>query len=406
MIRSLRRRFVAASMLSLLAVLTLILGGLNIFHYKSVVSDVDSVLSLLKDSGGALPDAPEQLDWRQAGARFQSPELPYEIRFFTALLDGEGNVLETGTENIFALDGESVAACAREALQQGGDAGFVGDYRFLRYGEDGDTRLIFLDCGRMLAGFRDVLLSSALIALAGYAAVFLLVALLSGRIVRPFERLYARQRRFITDASHELRTPLTVIDADAELLQMEAGSSGWLDDIRAQTRRLATLAGELTALSRLEEGRELPKIEFPLSDVVREEAACFEAPARRLGKALDVCVEEGLSLCGDEGAIRRLVSVLMDNAVKYADPGGTVALRLCAHGRFVRLRVENAAGGLRREEVSDLFERFYRADAARASSGGFGVGLSIARAAVEAHRGRIRASLRGHTLSITADLPR
>ena len=406
MIKALRRRFVAASMLALLLVLALIFGGLNLFHYNSIVSDVDSVLTLLQRFGGGLPEAPEDFDWQEAGTRYQSPELPYEIRFFTALLDAEGNVLETGTDNIYAVDGARVAAYARAAQGEAGDRGFLDTYRYLRYDENGNTRILFLDCGRLLAGFQDLLLSGMCIALAGYAAVFLLVLLLSGRIVRPFERGYARQRRFITDASHELRTPLTVIDADAELLQMEVGENGWLRDIRAQTRRLATLAGELTALARLEERGETPKIEFPLSDVVREEAAPFTAAARTQGKVLSLCIEEGLSLRGDEGAIRRLVSVLMDNAVKYADPGGTVALRLCAHGRFVRLRVENAAGGLRREEVSDLFERFYRADAARASSGGFGVGLSIARAAVEAHRGRIRASLRGHTLSITADLPR
>ena len=103
MIKKLRVRFVAASMLSLLLVLSVILGGLNIFNYRSIVSDIDSVLALLRESGGALPEALGDFDWREAGPRYQSPELPYEIRFFSALLNGEGDVLSTETEYILSL---------------------------------------------------------------------------------------------------------------------------------------------------------------------------------------------------------------------------------------------------------------------------------------------------------------
>lgn len=190
MIRKLRVRFVAASMLSLLLVLSVILGGLNIFNYRSIVSDIDSVLSLLRESGGALPEALGDFDWREAGPRYQSPELPYEIRFFSALLNGEGDVLSTETEYIFAVDEENVNAYAQKAWQSGNASGFVGNYRYLLYAEDENSRVIFLDCGRMLAGFQDLLLNSILIALAGYAAVFVLVTLLSGRIVKPFARGY------------------------------------------------------------------------------------------------------------------------------------------------------------------------------------------------------------------------
>ena len=277
MIKKLRVRFVAASMLSLLLVLSVILGGLNIFNYRSIVSDIDSVLALLRESGGALPEALGDFDWREAGPRYQSPELPYEIRFFSALLNGEGDVLSTETEYIFAVDEENVNAYAQKAWQSGNASGFVDNYRYLLYAEGENSRVIFLDCGRMLAGFQDLLLNSILIALAGYAAVFVLVTLLSGRIVKPFARGYEQQRRFITDAGHEIRTPLTIIDADAELLAMELGENEWLNDIRAQTRRLSALTGDLIALSRMEEKQNLPMIEFPLSDIVRETAESFQA---------------------------------------------------------------------------------------------------------------------------------
>ncbi len=407
MIQKLRVRFVAASMLSLLLVLLIILGGLNIFNYQSILSDVDSVLGLLRDNDGALPDVLGDFDWREAGPRYQSPELPYEIRFFSALLDEEGNLLSADTENIFAVDGESVADYVQKALRAGSASGFVGDYRFLVYDEGANTRVIFLDCGRVLAGFRDVLFNGILIALAGYAAVFVLVILLSGRIVKPFVRGYERQRRFITDAGHEIRTPLTVIDADAELLEMEVGPNEWLGDIRAQTRRLTALAGDLVALARMEEREALPMIDFPLSDIVRETAESFQAPARTRGKRLEIRVREGISYCGNEKSICQLVSILLDNAVKYAAAQSVIALWLERRGRGVRLRVENRVESFSREDLENMFERFYRADASRNSaSGGYGIGLSIARAVVQAHRGRIHAALRdGHTLAITVDLP-
>lgn len=407
MIKKLRVRFVAASMLSLLLVLSVILGGLNIFNYRSIVSDIDSVLALLRESGGALPEALGDFDWREAGPRYQSPELPYEIRFFSALLNGEGDVLSTETEYIFAVDEENVNAYAQKAWQSGNASGFVDNYRYLLYAEGENSRVIFLDCGRMLAGFQDLLLNSILIALAGYAAVFVLVTLLSGRIVKPFARGYEQQRRFITDAGHEIRTPLTIIDADAELLAMELGENEWLNDIHAQTRRLSALTGDLIALSRMEEKQNLPMIEFPLSDIVRETAESFQAPARRQGKRLEIRVREGISYCGNEKGVSQLVGVLLDNAVKYSCPESTIVLTLDRQGRGVRLRVENAVECMAREDLENMFERFYRADASRSSaSGGYGIGLSIARAVAEAHRGRIHAALHGgHTLVITVNLP-
>ena len=405
MIQRLRKKFIAASMLAVFLVVGAILGILNVISYRNIVSDADDVLALLRDNDGALPEALNDFDWRAAPPRYQSPELAYELRFFSVLVDAQGNLLQTDTDRIFAVDTQGAEEYLNQALQTGNDSGFVGDFRYLRYAEDGATRVIFLDCGRLLAGFQDVLLNGVGIALAGFGAVFLLLLLFSGRILRPFARNYEAQRRFVTNAGHEIKTPVTIIDADAELLEMEGGQSEWLRDIRRQTQRLTVLTNDLVTLSRMEEHDGLQMLEFPLSDAMQEVADSFQAPARKLGKALCTRIQPGLSFRGDERSLRQLAGILLDNALKYSIPGGEVDMRLLKQGRRIRMSVSNRAEGLRASDLNNLFERFYRADPSRAA-GGHGIGLSIARAVAEAHRGRIAASLRdGDRLTITVALP-
>ncbi len=408
MIRKLRFRLVLASMLSLLAVLAVIMGVLNGLNYRRIVNDADGVLALLGENDGAFPAIDADFKWPAPGPRYQSPELPFEMRFFSVLLDAEGNVLETDTERIAAVDADEAQSYARQVLSGGRDSGFLGIYRYARSGTgDGDTRVIFLDCGRSLTQFHSVLRRSALISAIGLTAVFLLIVLLSGRIVKPISRSYEKQKRFISDAGHEIRTPITIIDADTEVLEMDLGENEWLADIRQQAARLSSLTEDLIFLSRMEEQQSATMIDFPLSDVVSETAASFQAPALTRGKRFEMDVEPMLSMNGNEKQIRQLVSVLLDNAIKYSDEGGQIRLSLKRQNKALRLTVENTAENVSRELLDNMFERFYRGDPSRNSAAkGYGIGLSIAKAVVEAHKGRITAeSADGRTMVIAAIFP-
>ena len=256
--------------------------------------------------------------------------------------------------------------------------------------------------------FRTTLLASLALAAAGLGAVLVLLLILSSRIVRPVAESYEKQKRFITDAGHELKTPMTIIGADADLLEMECGENQWLADIRRQTQRLTGLTNDLIYLSRMEEQPGLQRIEFPLSDVAEEMAASFLAPARSQGKGLSIAVAPMLSFTGEEKSIRQLISILLDNALKYSPEGGELSLRLERQGRSLLLTVSNTLEQpIAREEMACFFDRFYRGDQSRNQAGGYGLGLSIARSIVSAHRGKIRAesSGDGHTLSVVVTLP-
>lgn len=424
MIKRLRRKLIAACMVSLALVLTVILGGVNLMGYSRVVADADAVLTVLGDNDGMFPknhaqEAPPEGENAPGeppggkrdlfGPRGMSPETPYESRFFSVLLGEDGQVLQTDTGQIAAVDAEDAAAYARSVARSGSRSGFWGDYRYLLCEDELGSRVIFLDCGRSLSAVRSTLLTSVVLAAAGLLAVLALLLVLSSRIVRPVAESYEKQKRFITDAGHELKTPMTIISADADLAEMECGENQWLSDIRRQAQRLTGLTNDLIYLSRMEEEQpRLPCIEFPVSDVVEEMGQSFLAVAKSQDKTLDIRVQPMLSWAGDEKAIRQLVSILLDNALKYSPAGGQLALRLEKQGRGLLLSVSNTVDKpMEREALPRLFDRFYRTDQSRNSqTGGYGLGLSIARSIVLAHRGKIRAeSPDGRTLSVVVTLP-
>lgn len=408
MIRKLRIKLIVVSMGSLLVVLLLIVGSINALNYAQVIDRADLVLDVLEDNEGLLPKLDDLLD-QDGDQLYTSPEVPYESRYFTVLLTEDGAALSTNTTQIAAVDQQEAIRLAQKVLEEtDGDRGFVDDYRFtIQEGAD-QVRISFLDCGRWLDTCRSFLLTSILASVFGLLAVFILITLLSSRIVKPVSDSYEKQKRFITDAGHEIKTPLAIIDADASLLELEAGPSQWLEDIQLQVKRLTGLTNDLIYLAQLEEDRsQVVMLDFPFSDLVEELVHSFQAPACRQGKSIVSAVEPLVSVHGDQKMLGQLVSILLDNAVKYTEPGGEIGVRLEKQGRTVHLTVSNPTQDVSRHDLAHLFDRFYRTDRSRNSqTGGYGIGLSIASAAVAAHKGRIAASCRdGHTLEIAVSLP-
>ena len=337
-------------------------------------------------------------------------EMPYESRYFTVTVNDAGDVLSVDTGKIAAVDMADAVEYAQEALESGKERGFIDDYRWRKADTEDGALLLFLDCGRNLDTFRSFLLTSIAVSALGLLAVFLLILAFSGRVVRPVAESYEKQKRFITDAGHEIKTPLAIIEADADVLEMELeGESEWLSDIRLQTRRLTDLTNDLVYLSRMEERADgAPFVDFPLSDVVDETAQSFHSRAMQKRQTFTGELERGLTLHGDEKAIRQLVSILLDNAVKYAPEDGEIRLKLARQGRYAALSVWNTTETrIPRESLDKLFDRFYRTDPSRSSeTGGHGIGLSIAKAVVGAHRGKITAETADEqSLRITALLP-
>ena len=415
MIRKLRIKLIIASMISLLTVLLVIMAAINLLSYYKVISDADSTLALLAANDGTFPldghNDPPPDPGRFPRDMHLSPEFPYETRYFFVTLSDSGSVQTVNTGKIAAVDTSTAIEYAQSVWSNGDTQGFISYYRFLMAEtSDGQTLVLFLDCSRSLDTARTLLISCLAVSAGGSLFVLLLLIFLSGRIVRPFIENYAKQKQFITDAGHELKTPLTILNADAELLAMDIGENEWLADIQHQTGRLAGLTNDLILLSRMEEEQpQLQMLDLPLSDLVEEAALPFQAVARTQGKTLSCEIQPMLTLRGDEKSLRKLVSILLDNAVKYAAPESTIRCTLAQQKNTVRLNVSNPVeGDVTREQTARLFDRFYRTDLSRnAQTGGDGLGLSIAAAIVNAHKGRITAAAEenGTILTISASFP-
>ena len=292
------------------------------------------------------------------------------------------------------IDSEDAEEYAQTIWEKGRKKGFVENYRYFVSTSDAETRIIFLDCGRSLSTFRNFVFTAIQVSLLGLTAVLVLMIFVSAHIVKPFSENYEKQKRFITDAGHELKTPLTIIDADTEVLEMDIGENEWISDIQAQTKRLADLTNSLIMLSRMEEERKKDQMEeFFLSDVVEETVGTFQALAKTQNKKLSGNISPMIVMKGDQKAIRQLVTILLDNAVKYSDEEGKIEVSLEKQKNRIRLSVFNTTESISREQLGHLFDRFYRTDSSRNSqTGGYGLGLSIAAATVNAHKGKITAT--------------
>ena len=425
MIGRLRKKFIAAAIVAVFLVLLVLIGSINVLSYRSLVTDADGTLQILAENKGSFPrqmfreqDRPSEMQAPPNGEnsgpfndrRGGSGELAYQSRFFTAWFSADGSLSHVNLDNLASLTEEEASALAESVYAAGREKGFAEEYRYRRAACDGETLLVFLNCQRELATFREFLYASIGISLGGTLAVFLLLLLFSGQIVRPIAESYEKQKRFITDAGHELKTPITIIRADADVLASDLdGENEWIADIRKQTNRLAELTADLIFLSKMEEENPaLQMQELSLSELVDETAQSFQSLALAKGKRFSASVAPDLQVKGDEKALGKLVSILLDNAMKYSTEDGTVELTLERIGRNARLSVKNSTQPMEKGSADRLFERFTREDRSRNSeSGGFGLGLAIAKAVTEAHKGTIHAeSEDGVSLTVTAELPR
>ena len=436
MLRKLRHKFIAIAMCSIAAVLFLIMAAINIANYVNVCDRADSRITMISDNGGHLtPDAKDKSqgnassidtptpadnsDMTSSGSNPKpnnnvpnkpdkrdnmSPEAVFDTRFFTVTISEDGTVDEIDTGKIAAVSSSTASEYASSLYAKNKTHGFINCYRYKLIETDGMQMYIFVNCERELGTFRSFLLASAGISVAGLFVVYLLVVFFSKKIMQPVAESYEKQKRFITDASHEIKTPLTIIDANTEVLEMTGGENQWTKSIRKQIARLTSLTEKLVFLSRMdEESTQLEMEPFAISDAILDTADPFVAVATSRGKELSIDVAPDLIYKGNEGSIRQLVSLLLDNAIKYSTDDGQIRLSFHTRGKNLILSVWNTVESIEPGRHDELFERFYRADKSRnQKTGGFGIGLSVVSAIVRAHKAKMTAlSQDGHSLCIT-----
>ena len=346
----------------------------------------------------------DRKDFRHHGF-LMTEETPFETRFFTVNVDAQGAVTAVNTGRIAAVTDTQAAEMVEKAEAKGKTAGYDGNYKYLKQDRDDGAIYVFLDCTRDLESVKSFLKISLLVSLIGLAAIALLVIALSPRMIRPIAESHAKQKEFITNAGHELKTPMAVIASCTDVIEMETGETKWTHGIRDQVKKLSSLTSRMVSLARMDEGPgELPMEEVDLSALMEESLQGFSLAAEQQGRALEMTIEPDIHIMGNKEGLRDLISILADNALKYGDEGKPVVFTLRKEGKKAVLSEENMAEGLAKGNLEKVFDRFYRGDTSHSSKKpGSGIGLSMARAVVEAHGGTIAAeSPDGQRFLITA----
>ena len=406
MIRKLRKSFVRITMISAALVLIILMGVVNISNFVQRSSTDNEILQILAENNGRFPG--DVKGGKSGRPRFMTEETPYETRYFSVLLDADGNAVSEDTAQIAAVTPEQALVIA-QSLQSGGKTG--GRYQDYRYTavtyDSGYTLYIFLDCSRNLSAVRTFCLNSAIVTAAGLLVLLGLAWILSTRAVRPIAESYEKQKSFITNAGHELKTPLAVIGSSTDVIEIENGESQWTRSIHTQVERMTTLTQQLIALARMDEaGTQLLLEDTDVTELVSETLDPFSLLAEREGFTFTAKLQPDIRLKTNRDAVEKICAILADNAVKYTAPGGEIRFTLARENGHVVLREENPAEGLEPGRQERLFDRFYRGDASRSSARpGYGLGLPLARSLAETLGGGMTAnSPDGSRLIVTARL--
>ena len=378
MIKKLKRRFILTSMAVVTLVLLLVSIVLFLGARRVVYSDADQMLkrSLMFSLG-------EKGNGEGRGGRFE--------RAVVLTVDPEtGEVENRSSGTLQNFSEEEQQELAQEAAR-GGKLKNRG-IRASVEKRNGKTYVAVVDTAvedRLLTAATKAL---ALFAAGTWAALLLLVWLLSGWAVRPMAKAWDMQRQFVADASHDLKTPLTVILSNSELLkqQSEAADTPEVDRIEAAGRRMKDLVQKMLTLARMEDDPNRGAWEsMDLSDMVMEGALAFEATAFEKGLTIDENVESGLVVKGNRAQVQSVLECLLDNACKYADPGSSVTVSLEKAGKRAKLTVHNTGSYIPPADLPHVFERFYRADKSRTASDSSGLGLAIVQSVVESMGGTV-----------------
>ena len=407
MIRKLRLRFIRTAMAALGAVLLVLLISLNLITRYSVYKDIDRRLVFLAEGRigppqGMLDQTPDEMrGWIEINDAAIMEESSYFIFDGYMTLDVRENQIRRLSETL----GTDAGNVMRSILGGAKDFGAVGSYRYYCAQRENPYRLVFLRCESEFSSLHRLLINSVLVGFGVFALVSLLLTVISKRVTKPFADNVESQKRFISNAGHELKTPLGVIVSDLDMQVLESGASEWLENARMQADHLALLIEQLTSYALLDEKKHRTA-EVPLELSALAEALCadFAPLAASNGQTLTCEPAPGVTVSGNEDAFRTLLSVLLENAVKYTPAGGMITVRVYRSLRAV-MEVENTCEPPEPEALDRLFERFYRGAKHQYETAGSGLGLSIAREITELYGGAIAAARTDDGLRFTVTLP-
>ena len=323
--------------------------------------------------------------------------------FYTVAISHGDELLEIRNHETAVYADKELESLARQVMTRKEPSGTVGSLVYYRTDKGGYTLVAFMDNTILRQSMNTLFRYTLIFGGVAIIALFFLAVYLAKKIVEPLEESYRKQKQFISDAGHELKTPISVISANGELLSREIGENPWLANMQYENERMAQLVGQLLELARAENVK--PRMEeLDLSRLVAGGTLPFESVAFEKGLTLEAQIPEEIWITGNGSQLSQLVSILVDNAISHSESGSLVQVSLTHTRSAALLSVRNPGSPIPQER---LFERFYRADEARSGEDGhYGLGLSIAKAIVQAHNGKIEVLCRDGFVEFRVSLPK
>lgn len=371
MIRKIRRKFIIIAMTVIFFVMAGVLGIVNLVNVYNAFNDAKTRLTIISANRGEIP-----FDWVEKKnnitvAEFNkvvTPETRFVTRFFTAVVDSEGVVKSINLNHVASIKEENAIKFASAVMDSTAKVGFrTGEKATYMYMitplENEKNLVVFLDVTTTFETCRAVASLSATVGFLAYILIAIIVGAWSKKAIEPMIESNERQKQFITNAGHELKTPLAIISANTEVIELTNGSDEWTQSTLAQVKRLTTLVNSLVTLTRMDEGQgEIKLGNFNISKLAGDAVNSFRSIITTENKSLQVEIEPDINYNTNKDVFSELVNILMDNAVKYCDDGGTITACLSRKGKNVKLSVSNDYKEGCSEDCPKFFERFYRND--------------------------------------------
>ena len=395
MIRRLKIKFIVIASLAMLLALIVVLGVVNGVNYYNSKVEIFSVISRISENHGHMP---ERLEYRSMiGETILKDESRFTLRFFSAVRNektGEVIEMDRGHAAVFS-EADAFRYLAKAEERRADEGFFYEDNTILAFqkteSDDGERALyVILDCSRQLWATKNFLKFSLYIGLISMIVLLFFLFVFSKRAVAPIAENMEKQKMFITNAGHELKTPLAIISANTEVLEMMEGKNEWTESTMEQVKRMNELIAHLITLSKLQEKDDIVLTEVSFTEIADKVSAEFRVLAEKNQLTYETEIARDRVVKADEAGLRELVSILLDNAVKYCTEGGAVRVSLEAKGHSSVLSVSNTYPENPDVDYNRFFDRFYREDKSHNSEKkGFGIGLSMARHFTEIFNGKI-----------------
>lgn len=422
MFKKLRNRFLLLNLIIISIMMIISFTSIYLITYKNVRNDINMEMNKLTefDQKTDLNLKEPKLDnnnYTKSNNGKKEEGRAKRSVCFTLIVDNDNNILSR--VSVFNMDDGFYETAKEYALENNRKVGdfelddTIWEYRINPSLDGSGYKITFLDVTHSYDYLRNLVYTFSAVAFVMLIAIFFISKFFANRSIKPIKETFERQKQFIADASHELKTPLAVINTNAEVLLANSedtikNQSKWINYIKSETERMTKLTNDLLYLAQADHSDvKLISTDFDLSETIEDVIMTMEAPIFENNMVLDYDIDPNIICHGNSEQIKQVVMILLDNALKYTNDKGKINLTLKKYNNKAIMSVSNTGKGIPAEHLNHLFHRFYRVDKSRSkNSGGYGLGLAIAKSIVEEHSGKVAVkSVVDELTTFTIELP-